>query len=281
MVWLSQRLVRLALLAPAVWLLGYARPASAQLPIFQASSESEPEPARPVAPAVPAEAPPAAASPAAPPPAEVLSAAPTTPPGAGAPLSPSIAPAPAKTELITDPKARRAAEARAVRDVDVDDDTQYVAERRKWYGWQTLVADGASFASLLVGASVASERSGADDLGDTLAWTGLLGYEFAPGIIHFTHRNPGRGFASFGLRLGMPLAAAFVGASLVSSCNTNLCESNGAGIGALLGMGGAVAIDAAVFAYDDPKRASSPRLGLLPIVSVTPQRAWIGLAGRL
>lgn len=274
---MSQWLVRLALLASAVSLLSYASPASAQLPIFQPAPE--PAAAEPVAPLVPAAS---AEPPAAVPPAEPLPAAPAPPPGSVGPLSPSTGPAPARTDVITDPNARRAAEARIARDADEDaDDTQDAAERRKWYGWQTLVADGASFAALLAGASLTSDRSGGDDLGDTFAWTGLLGYEFAPGIIHFAHRNPGRGFASFGLRLGMPLAAAFVGASLASTCNTNLCEGNGAGIGALLGMGGAMAIDAAVFAYDDPKRSSSRRLGLLPVVSITPQQAWIGLAGRL
>jgi len=271
---LSQRLVRLALVASAVSLLSYASPASAQLPIFQV--ESEPPAAEPVAPAAPVE------SPVAVPPAQALPAAPAPPPGVVAPLTPGTSPAPAKTDVITDPNARRASEARIARDADQEaDDAPDEDERRKWYGWQTLVADGASFASLLVGASLNDQRSTSGDIADTLVWSGLLGYELAPGIIHFAHRNPGRGFASFGLRLGMPLAAAFVGASLASSCNTNRCEGDGAGIGALLGMAGAMAIDAAVFAYDDPKRSSSHRLGLLPVVSVTPQQAWIGLAGRL
>jgi len=278
MAWLSQRLVRFALLALAVSLLSYARSASAQLPIFQAAPEPPSvDPVVPAAAAEPAALPRAAAVPAAP-----LPAAPAPPPGGAAPPVSGTSPAPAKADVITDPNARRAAEARIARDAAADDDEAAAdAERRHWYGWQTLVADGASFASLLVGASLTSQRSSNDGPGDTLVWTGLLGYELAPGIIHFAHRNPGRGFASFGLRLGMPLAAAFVGASLASSCNTNLCEGNGAGIGGLLGMGGAMAIDAALFAYDDPKRASSRRLGLLPVVSVTPQQAWIGLAGNL
>jgi hypothetical protein len=271
---LSQRLVRLALLASAVSLLSYAGPASAQLPIFRAPPEAAS--AEPVAPAPPAEAPPAV-----PAPAEPLPAAPEPPPGVVTPPVPGIGPAPAKADVITDPNARRAAEARIARDDADDVDDADDAERRRWYGWQTLVADGASFASLLVSASLNGQSSTSGDIADTLAWSGLLGYEFAPGIIHFVHRNPGRGFASFGLRLGMPLAGAFVGASVASGCNTNLCEASGAGIGALLGMAGAIAIDAAVFAYDDPKHSSPHRLSLLPVVSVTPQQAWIGLAGRL
>lgn len=279
MAWLSQRLVRSALLASVVSLLGYAGPASAQLPVFQATPEPSPAiPAVPTAPAVPAAPPPSAVAA----PAEPLPVAPAPPPGVVAPPSSATGPAPAKAEVITDPNVRRAAEAHIAADAAADEDAAAdAAERRQWYGWQTLVADGTSLAALLVGASLTSQRSSSDGAGDTLVGAGLLGYVLAPGIVHFAHRNPGRGFASFGLRLGMPLAAAFVGASLASGCNTNLCESNGAGIGVLLGMGGAVAIDAALFAYDDAKRSSSRRLDLLPVMSVTPQQAWIGLAGHL
>ena len=278
MAWLSQRLVRSALLVSAVSLLGYASPASAQLPVFQATPEPSPgASAVSTAPPQAAETPPSAVAP-----AEPLPIAPAPPPGVVATSSSATSPAPAKADVITDPNARRAAEARIAEDAAADEDEAADAlERRRWYGWQTLVADGTSLAALLVGASLTSQRSANDGPGDTLVWAGLLGYELAPGIVHFVHRNPGRGFASFGLRLGMPLAAAFVGASLASGCNTNLCESNGAGIGVLLGMGGAVAIDAALFAYDDAKRSASRRLDVLPVMSVTPQQAWIGLAGHL
>jgi hypothetical protein len=278
MAWLSQRLVRSVLLPSAVSLLGYASPASAQLPVFQATPEPAAIPAVPSAPAEPAPPPPSAVAV----PAEPLPVAPALPPGIVAPPSLATSPAPAKADLITDPNARRATEARIAEDAAADEDAATDAEeRRQWYGWQTLVVDGTSLAALLVGASLTSQRSRNDGPGDTLVGAGLLGYVLAPGIVHLVHRNPGRGFASVGLRLGMPLAAAFLGASLASGCNTNLCESNGAGIGVLLGMGGAVAIDAALFAYDDAKRSSSRHLDLLPVMSVTPQQAWIGLAGHL
>ena len=276
---MSLRLWRLALLAPAASLFSYAGPASAQIPIFRAPSDAAV--AEPVAPVdSPAPTPPAA-SPEVTPSLDPLPSAPSPATGVGAPPPAGAAPVPAKTEVITDPSARRAAEARAARDTDdADDAAADAAERSRWYGWETLVFDGASIACVLAAASLNSQSSTSGDIGDTLAWTGLIGYEFAPGIVHFTHYNPGRGFASFGLRLGMPLAGAFLGASVASGCNRNLCEASGAGIGALLGVGGAIAIDAAVFAYDDPKR-SSRNLRVLPVVSVTPQQAWFGLAGRL
>ncbi len=270
---LSQRLVRIALLASAASPFGYVGQASAQLPI----TRQEPEPA-PVAPA-PVAPEPAAVAPA---PSSPLPPAPAAPPGVSAPPAApgASAPAPAKADVITEPAVRRDAEARTDQEAEADEADE-LSSRPEWYGWQTLIVDGASFTSLVAGASLNSRPGARDTPGDSLVWVGLLGYEFGPGIVHFVHRNPGRGFASFGLRLGMPLAGAFLGASLASGCNANLCEAGGAGIGVLLGMGGAMAIDAAVFAYDDAKRSSGRRVGFLPLVAVTPRQAWVGIGGQL
>jgi hypothetical protein len=109
----------------------------------------------------------------------------------------------------------------------------------------------------------------------------LLGYEFAPGIVHFAHRNPGRALGSFGMRFGMPLAGAFIGASLASGCDGNQCEASGVAAGVLLGIGGAIAIDAAVFAYDDRQPALSGRSRWRPLVSVSRRQAWVGVGGTL
>jgi hypothetical protein len=223
-------------------------------------------------------APPAAAPPPAaeePSPAPVgLPPAPPAPPGTTLqPPSPN-APAPAKTDHLAERAPERVAE-------DELDDVEQSRPQRHWYGWQTLVADGASFATLIAAASVDSQDHGRDSPASTLAWLGVLSYELTPGIIHFVHRNPGRGFASFGLRLGMPIAGAFIGASAASGCNGFLCEAGGAAIGVLAGMGGAIAIDAAVFAYDDPKPSRFGQLTLSPVVAVLPGRAWVGLSGRL
>lgn len=268
--------MRLALLASAPSLFGYARPALAQMPVFQGEpgpaetprAAGEPPPPPVAAPAPPAVTASPAVTPAAAPPADAAS--PLAPAVANEPLS---GPVPAKADLIAAPEARRAAEADAER--EHYDEPQ--VERSRWYGWQTLTADGVSLAAILVGAALDERRSGKDEF----VWLGILGYELAPGFVHFAHRHVGRGFASFGIRLGMPLAGVFLGASLASGCNTNLCEATGAGVGALLGMGGAIAIDAALFAYDDPKRAAARRVGLVPLVSVTPGQAFFGVGGQL
>jgi hypothetical protein len=47
-------------------------------------------------------------------------------------------------------------------------------------------------------------------------------------------------------------------------------------------MAGAIAIDAAVFAYDDPLPHADPhRVSLTPLVQVGSERAWLGLSGQL
>lgn len=149
-----------------------------------------------------------------------------------------------------------------------------------WYGWQTLAADAGTLA-IFITAGAEGGRGGSDKVAETLAWMGVLSYEFAPGIVHFAHRHPGRGFASFGIRLGLPLAGVFLGAAAASGCDGFLCEAGGAAVGALVGVGGAIAIDAAVFAYDDPELAAPRSAFLVPTLAVMPGRATLGLAGRL
>jgi hypothetical protein len=259
MVWLSIRLVRTALIA-SVTALGttYAAPTLAQVPVYQAPEpEPEPEPEPGVSsPPVPAAVAPAPAAPG------LLSS--RTPP--------------AKTNVITTPQAP--ADENEAEDQAED---ARLGPRRHWYGWQTLAADGASLAALtLVVALSTQDRSRNVGNLSGLAWFGALGYELAPGIIHFVHRNPGRGFASMGLRLGLPLAGAFLGASAASGCSGGFaCEAGGVGLGALVGMTGAIAIDAAVLAYDDAPATGSRGLSLTPLVSVTQRQAWVGFAGNL
>lgn len=152
-------------------------------------------------------------------------------------------------------------------------------QRPRWYGWKTLTSDASAI--LLTVAALGLEESDVDVDTASLSISALLAYEFVPGIIHFTHKNPGRGFGSMGMRLGLPLAGAFLGASVASGCDEYGCEAGGAALGFLLGIGGAIAIDAAVFAYDEPERADAHHPSLLPLVAVTPRGALLGFAGAL
>lgn len=270
MVGLSLRPLRFALhiaLAAA----GLSTPARAQLPIH-APADPEPSALPPPARAEAVPAPPAAA-PVVPPPA-----APAVEPAAGLPPAPSApvgtSPAPAKAELLTHQSA-------APDDEETGDETTgELGPRRKWYGWQTLVVDGASFGAILMSAS-ANRRGLGDEAASGLVLVGLLGYGLGPGVVHFLHHNTGRGFASFGLRLGMPIAGAIVGAAAASGCNRFLCEADGAAVGLLAGVGGAIAIDAVLLAYED-LRPTRPTLGsLTPLFVVAPGRAVVGVGGTL
>lgn len=190
------------------------------------------------------------------------------------PVAPAATPAPAKAVMLTEQHS-----AVAAADEQVKPKSAPVA-RRTWYGWQTLAADAATL-STFVAVGVIGERGGSDEVAAPLSVIGVLGYEFAPGIVHFAHRHPGRGFASFGIRLGLPLAGALLGASVTSGCNGFLCEAGGAAVGSLVGVGGAIAIDAAVFAYDDPLPDARARTSLVPLVVLTRERALFGLGGAL
>ena len=264
---LSTRLVCLALLASATSLLSYAAPALAQIPLTPAlQPELDPAPAPESAAGVAAPASSAAE----------LPPAPAAPPGTAIAPPSANAPPPAKTDRLT--TRSREGTLDADRDSDVDAE---VAPKRRWYGWETLTSDGVSLTMVVVGVALASNDSGRDTAASDVAFLGVLNYEFGPGIIHFLHRNPGRGFASMGLRFAMPVAGGFVGASAASGCNGFFCQAGAAAVGLLAGMGGAIAIDAAVFAYDDPKRSRYARVSLTPLVTVLPGRAWVGVFGQL
>jgi hypothetical protein len=262
--WLSLRLASLVLFGGTASLLGYASPAFAQIPAFRATDE--PAPAPDVLPP-PAPAPAPTLPPAPPPPVTALPASPNAPP-------------PAKADRITTTDAPADGAPEAGREGDEPDDEPEgpPSKRPQWYGWQTLIADAPSLTAFVAGVSMIDDGNSG---GSTLAWAGILGYELVPGIIHFAHGNPGRGFASLGMRFGMPLAGAIVGAAVASNCDSSLCELGGAGVGIMLGMGGAIAIDAAVLAYDDPKPSQARRRRLVPLASLTPHQAWFGVGGDL
>jgi len=75
-----------------------------------------------------------------------------------------------------------------------------------WYGWQTLLADGA--AAGLVGLAILSpDGNGANVLGTASFVTYLVG---GP-IIHWAHGHGAKGWGSLGLRVGLPLAGTLAG----------------------------------------------------------------------
>jgi hypothetical protein len=141
--------------------------------------------------------------------------------------------------------------------------------RESWYGWQTLILDGASIGLMFTGSTAAG-------------W-GVVSYLFAPSIVHFAHRNVGYGFVSIGMRFGLPFAGILMGAmagSCVNGTSNHDCNGDAAVAGLLLGMAGAITVDAAVLAYEQrrPRRRASG-MSVSPLLSLQPGDARVGLAG--
>jgi hypothetical protein len=131
-----------------------------------------------------------------------------------------------------------------------------VPKRTRWYGWQTLLADAASVALIVGGASAESGE---------LALVGVGGLWLAAPTVHFSHRNVGRGLLSLGARFAFPITGAAIGAAAedcgASDGELDLCPLGGILAGGLLGLVTAVIVDASVLAHEpDPEPAHGVRL---------------------
>lgn len=157
--------------------------------------------------------------------------------------------------------ARAALRARSSQDHVATDETsedEPSSTETKWYGWQTLITDGAS---LLVTPIVPVGGAG--------------GYLLGGPIVHIAHGRPATAAASLGVRIGAPLLGWFTGKALAahecSSCSSRLVGGIYGVIGAGLGATAAVAIDAAVLGR---KRApiEQPRKTASVLPSAGPRR---------
>ena len=116
-------------------------------------------------------------------------------------------------------------------------------ERTHWYGWQNLLVDG----SVIVASAGLGAANGS--AGGVLLGTGYL---FGGPIVHWSHGQIGRGFASLGIRGGAPLVFGALGYLAFHG------DSSGADLGGffgfVLGFGfgalSAIVIDAAALAYE-------------------------------
>lgn len=179
-----------------------------------------------------------------------------------------------------------------------------VQYEKNWYGWQTLVADGASVA--LFAGGLATNSGG-------LAGAGYVAFLLATPIVHMVHGNIGPGFGSLGIRLFLPpialgvgaIAGLIVGGSSGSGDFDRLGNgANGAVVGAVIGgfvgVAGCALIDTAAFAWTKEKveasggapitradrsnvalgRPKVPVFTLAPVLDLTKDRTGIGVAGR-
>lgn len=147
--------------------------------------------------------------------------------------------------------------------------------RRHWYGGTILAVD---LAALTLGIAAVAHP----DASAPLAIAGSATYLLGGPIVHAVHGRTGTAFGSLGLRVGVPIASAGVGA-VVGAAAQGDCSGDWCGIGAVVGgvfgfgagMLVASVVDIAGLAYEAEPNSAGPRVALLP--SIDPRRASAGL----
>jgi hypothetical protein len=148
--------------------------------------------------------------------------------------------------------------------------------RSQWYGWQTLLVDGA----VLVGSiSVVTIYAGKPDgHGSDAVLAPLFAFPLGGPVVHWAHGRVGTGFGDLGIRLAAPILATFIGAAIGGSINSNRSSAwttaggeYGALVGLASGCAAAIAIDAAVLAREDVREpvAARSKMNLMPTLALT------------
>jgi hypothetical protein len=158
----------------------------------------------------------------------------------------------------------------------------------EWYGWQTLLADGASI-GLIIGGGVATGSGSNSSIGSMLSTVGSLGYLIGGPIVHLANGRPLPALGSLGLRAGLPVGGGLVGILVgLAACDRSSGGDFGSGLcvvalGALGFVGGAIAAIAADAAWlaRKPVEPPKPQQGMrwLPDLSLSPTGGSAGVRG--
>lgn len=141
--------------------------------------------------------------------------------------------------------------------------TDVTTNDREWYGWETLICDGASIVTspLLIG---------------------IGGYVLCAPIVHLGNGEPVKALASFGLRLGAPVGLGIGFAAIEIGTHNGRCEFGcgftGLFVGAGIGIVSAIAIDAAALARKDVRKTQKGS-AIVPTGSARGDRVELGVAG--
>jgi hypothetical protein len=125
-----------------------------------------------------------------------------------------------------------------------------------WYGWETLLADGASLTILTAGGIMGMSRTTA--LSQGLTYGGLGGYALGGPAVHWGHGRVAEGFESLGLRLGLPTAAILTAYLIGPKCYRGDEGDNGSLACIPFILGGLVAATAAATSIDAAYLAREP-----------------------
>ncbi|TKD12731.1 hypothetical protein [Polyangium fumosum] len=131
---------------------------------------------------------------------------------------------------------------------------------KRWYGWQTLIGVVAGDLVSVVG------------MGTPITYVGIAGHVLTGPIVHWAHGHVGKGFASLGLNVGLPLGGGLLG--LMAGAGTGYEAIGYVAIGALVGYVAAPALDMAVFSTETveaPQESVKGARAILPSsVTVVP-----------
>jgi len=162
--------------------------------------------------------------------------------------------------------------------------------KAEWYGWQTLLVDGVSLATIPL--ELAPSTSFTRTPSASYLFIGsLTTYAFGAPLVHVAHGHWGRGALDLGLRVGAVAAGSLAGAALgrpgtPSSCTGDLAgcfasSSNGLAVGATIGAVVASLVDASLLARDTQpeETASARRLTWGPSAAMTRGGGTAGVVG--
>jgi hypothetical protein len=155
-----------------------------------------------------------------------------------------------------------------------------------WYGWQALIPDSVAYVATLAGGF--ADARGAVALG-------LITWGLGTPIVHMAHAEVGRGFASIGMRIMLPLVGSGIGAlaGLIANAGKRSADEigdaagTGAIIGAFVGAGGCTLVDVLALGYKRQKvetaiTSTEQRtrwLTIAPTMNIGKDRAAIGIGG--
>jgi hypothetical protein len=111
-----------------------------------------------------------------------------------------------------------------------------------WYGSETLLVDAISIVTTLVGAATVTAEVGA---------LGGLGYHLGSPIVHWSHGNVGEGFGSLAMRLAATVVLVGGADACFGSHRDDEALRCGVAILGIVAIPAVIAVDAAVFAYDE------------------------------
>jgi hypothetical protein len=147
-----------------------------------------------------------------------------------------------------------------------------------WYGWQTLLVDGASLGAFVGGFWLKP----ANQDWSVVSIVGVGGYAVGAPIVHWSHGRVGVGFASLSFRVGLPALALLLAST---PCSTSECSEQSLALGfGLLAIPAAIVLDAAWLARERLPSGVAPSaqsaVSFVPFISALGDRRMLGASGR-